>query len=270
MSLDARARTAVRELRDVTGEVAPTSGPQMVEQRLETRRRTRQAALAACCLAVVAAALGFAGGRLEPGRGATPVAPASPAPTAGCPDGAVTCLGERAYRVALPLPVEVTVPASFRDDLVATATTVEFYQDRENNDAGVTILEDAIPVAPDGSPTVRVGGGAAAAADWLTSRPFVRAGERVGVTISGLPGYRVDVVHRPGTPLPASRAMGPVALTFASGSWSAAVSPELRHTTYYLLDAPDGSLVVIWAWGTDGTADSLPAADELVRALRLG
>jgi hypothetical protein len=270
MSLDSRARAAVRELRDTTPTSATVPGSEMVEQRLETRRRTRQAALAAACLVVVAAALGFAGGRLEPGRGAQPVAPAGPSPTLDCPGGDVTCLGERSYRVALPHTVSITLPTSFRDDLVATATTVEFYQDRETNDAGVTVLEYAIPVAPDGSPTVRVGGGAAAAADWLVGRRFVRPTEPTRVTVGGLSGYRVDVVHRPGTPLPASRAMGPVALTFASGSWSTAVSPELRYTTYYLLDAPDGSLVVVWAWGTDGTAAALPAADDLVRELRFG
>jgi anti-sigma factor RsiW len=271
MSLDTRARNAVQELRHATahGDIT-TPGLREIPQRLERRRRSRRAALAVGSLVVVAAAAGFAGGRIQPDATIVPSDTPSVAPSEPCSDDVVTCLGDRTYRVALPVPVTVALPPSFDDVLNDHATNLELYNGGIYTGAGVTIMQLARPVEADGSAAVGAGTGAAAVARWLAERPFVQPTTPREATVGGLPGYRVDVVHRPGADLPATKGTGAVALAFRSDGFTAAVSPELRYATFYVLDAPDGSLIVIWSWTNDGPATELASNEAVIDDLRFG
>lgn len=272
MSIDARARSAVRELREAAP-VAVTTGSllQEIANRHDIRRRQRRAGFAVIALVVVAIAAGFAAGRAAPGQAVPPAGgPGVRVSTPECGTGTVTCLGPRTYRVALPLPVTMTLPQSFGDNINDSATTVEVYNRPGHDDAGVTIFEAASSVAADGGAAFEAGIRARDVATWLSRRPFVQPTTPSPASVGGLAGYRVDMVLRPGASLPATKAGNPAALVFSSGAWSAAVSRDLRSSTYYLVNAPSGQLIVIWSWTWDGTAKDLTSHAAYIDTLQFG
>ena len=126
-------------------------------------------------------------------------------PPPSCAGGpTVTCVGANRYRVALTVPVTVTVPANFQPGLqVFNATTIEDYQTGNIANTGVTVQEDAVPRRNDASETRDPAAGTTAQsmATWLAHRPFAVPTTVVRTTVQGKPAYQVDIVLKKGAPL---------------------------------------------------------------------
>ncbi len=171
--------------------------------------------------------------------------------SSACPGApTVTCLGGNRYRVALTVPVTVTVPANFQPELqVFGANTIEDYQTGNIGNTGVTVQENAVPSRNDASGTRDPAAGTTAQsmADWLAHRPFAVPTAVVRTTVGGKPAYQVDVVLKKGAPLRSMHNTDPAAPTFGSGmaAWG---TLKARYT---LLDVPGAGVTVIWSWTFD-------------------
>ena len=281
MSIDARARSAVVELRDTAQRLAlPT--PSDVTRASARRRRARITMLAATCVGIVGVGL-MSGSRI----GASPdVHPAStPTPTVSATFGlacqlpGVTCSDGRIRAAGLlALPVSFApLPGMNTDDISPGGSTLELRRTTAGRTSGVTVFER--PVAVDGSPDRVVrsldGTDAAKAGVWLATRPFVRPTTPQVTEVGGLRAYRVDVSLRSGAVLPSFAHGSSAALTFITAGGfgtgtTAAVAPELRDTTYYLVDVPGHGLLVIWVWSVDGSAQDVAWMSSLVSTIRFG
>ena len=274
MSIDSRARAATDALRTIA---PPATRVGMMRQEMDrrrtSRRRGRVSGAVLACLAL--GALAVTVGRLTIASGPAPVTTPSPAPAPCVASLNVRCLPGRVIGVALPTPITMTMPTYFAADSVnVQPQSAEVYNNHrlEGSSTGVTVFENAVPVqwAKSDMRDPHAGTTAMSVATWLAHRPFVRPSLVQRTSIGGRTAYRVDVELQTGVALPAIKAGRPAALTFICGGWSAAVSQDLVTSTYYVLEAPRGRLVVIWSWTFDGVAPNLDSNQPLIDSLRFG
>ena len=272
MSLDARARSAVAELHRAAPHAGETSALlQRIPERVEARRRQHRAVAAVAALLLEATGAGFALGRVAPGGDVQPAGGPTPSPSyTACGSSTVLCQGGRSYRVTLPLPVTFTLPASFQDDGIEDDPYNVQMFNGEDTKGGVTVMETARPVRADGSAAPGAGRTAKEIATWLSTRPFHLPTTVRAAYVGGLEGYRVDVAIRPGAALPGQKADRPAGLTFESNGWTAATSADLHHSSYYVLDAPRDSIVVIWSWTYGGEVSDLVSNAKLIDTISFG
>ena len=255
MTLDARGRAATTDLRRATTQrVDPMIMLNELERNSRAKTRKNVIAAVAAAAALIAGGLFVAravGGTTEQRpAGGQPSTHASPS-CAGGPT--VTCVGANRYRVALTVPVTVTVPANFQPGLqVFNATTIEDYQTGDIANTGVTVQEDAVPTRNDASETRDPAAGTTALsmASWLAHRPFAVPTTVVRTTVQGRPAYQVDIVLKKGAPLLGMHNTDPAAPTFGTGmaAWS---TLKARYT---LMDVPGAGVAVIWSWTFDRSA----------------
>jgi hypothetical protein len=255
MTLDARGRAATTDLRRATTQrVDPMIMLNDLERNSRAKNRRNAVAAVAAAAALIAGGLFVAhavGGTTEesPG-GIRPTTHASPSCSGG---PTVTCVGANRYRVALIVPVTVTVPANFQPELqVFNATTIEGYQAGDIGATGVTVQEDAVPTRNDASETRDPAAGTTAQsmATWLAHRSFAVPTSVVRTTVQGRPAYQVDIVLKKGAPLLGKHNTDPAAPTFGTGmaAWG---TLKARYT---LMDVPGAGVVVIWSWTFDRLA----------------
>ncbi len=255
MTLDARGRAAATDLRRATTQRVD---PMVMLNELErnSRAKKRRNVVAAVASVAAAAAL-IAGGVIvaRSGSGTTQAPPGAGQPSthasASCPGApTVTCLGASRYRVALTVPVTVTVPTNFQPELQVFGTaTIEDYQTGNIGNTGVTVQENVIPSRNDASGTRDPAAGTTAQsmATWLAHRPFAVPTAVVRTTVDGKPAYQVDIVLKKGAPLLGLHNSDPAAPTFGTGmaAWG---TLKARYT---LLDVPQAGVTVIWSWTFD-------------------
>jgi len=274
MSIDARGRAATADLRRATVEdldVAAMRHDLVHAHRAQTRTRMVAAAAAVVLMA--------GGGALVASRlpGTAHSEPAAPAPTVtnACffPGALVECLDEFTYRVGLPVPVTITRPTTFSNDVAPiTPAEAEMYRNDVEN-TGVTVLEHAIAAQNTLAGVADPAGGtdARSYALWLASRPFVKTTTPRTTTIDGRTAYVVDATLRPGGHLGGSFNGAPAGPTFWPGDMNYfAVSQDLRFARYYLVDVPGAGVTVIWSWVYDGPAKNLAGNEALIRSLHFG
>lgn len=281
MSVDERGQSAVLELSAATRAI---SLPRVSDVRGSSmrRQRARVGSTAVVCAALLSVGL-LSATRIT---AATEAPPASvPTPTASatfglaCQFPGISCSAGR-----IRASGDLLVPLSFvptaglnTDDIAPGGTSLTVRRTQGGRVSGITVLER--PVAVDGvndrDVVALLGADAATTASWLATRPFALPTAAQPTEVGGLPAYRVDLTLRPGADLP-SFALGHAAgVTFvtvgdAGRDATTAVSQELSHTTYYLVDLPGHGLVVTWVWSIGGSADDVASMGELVRSLRFG
>jgi hypothetical protein len=266
MSFDTRARSAAEAASVSVRGVNPMTGLAEL-QRVDRSRRRGGAALAVGVLAaVVAGGAWFASSQLKAAAPTTPVpgATASHVSTAKppCDLPLITCLGGNRYRVALVVPVTVTLPSTFQGAWIVATSSLEDYRNDVPDGTGVSILEGMAPARDDASWTrdPTAGTTAASVARWLSERPFLRDTTLQQTTVGGRPAWRVTGQLKPGAALPAQKnGTGQIAPTFTGGGpdtpanrgyGGPGYAPNLTGD-YTLLDLPGAGLTVIWSWSTN-------------------
>jgi hypothetical protein len=268
MSIDELGRTAAADARrKATQEV----DPKMMLQQLHRTHRNRN--LVAVGVAVAAVAVGatllvrsdvLSADNQQPGVHA-------PSPAPFCPDGA-TCLGGNRYRVALPVPVTISLPSNFRNQEFNNIGTQAVENYRNDVNAGVTVMERVEPVKPDDSITRDPSGGstAHAMAVWLSHRPFVVGARVTSTTVDGMPGWTVSATMRPGTRATAQIGAERGVPTFADNASRSWFGPNLTSADYTLLDLPGGGVALIWSWTLDHNPAALAGNAGYVQGLSFG
>lgn len=271
MSIDDLARAAASDARRTASrEVDLTASLARLHR---TRRRRNVSSVAGVVVAVLAVVLG-GGALLSQRAGTTQVTPpgASQQPSgtgSGCyDDPAITCVGSGRFRVALPVPMTVTLPVNFQQHLsLLNTSTVEAYRS-DIGSTGVTVFENAVPVRYDASWTAdpAAGTSAQAMATWLSKRPFLANARVTPTTVGGRKAWRVSGDLRPDVTLPASKDGEPAAPTFLDGDATAAYSRTIIGE-YTLLDLPGAGVTVIWSWAVDHASQVLADNQSLVDGL---
>jgi hypothetical protein len=273
MSIDDLARAAATDARRrAAHEVDPT----IMLQRLHRKHRSQNVAATVAVLGLVTAVLvggvGLARDRPSDQRVNAPVATPGPSRAAACSDPLVTCLGANKFRVALAVPVTVSVPGNFEGAFRRFGTVaVEDYRS-DIDSTGVTVLENARPMRYDSSWSRDPAAGrtAASMATWLSSRPFL-AGARVTETaVGGRRAWRVTGHLKPTATLPAAKpGVGAVAPTFHAAGVSMGCNRTLTGD-YTLLDVPGAGVTVIWSWTLNGPRTLLAGNQAYVDGMSFG
>lgn len=268
MSIDEIARTATERL---SRSATHTLDPSDMLRRLHRSRRRRSSVLVAATLVVTLAVVGGVAAALEGGgRAELPAHRGQSARGSELPPfctGPVRCLGDRRLRIRITPSVTVTVPSTFRLEPVVNRAGVEFYRlDVER--AGVTLLQDAVPVRYDDSwkRDPAAGTTAHSMARWLAQRPFLRDTRLTPRQVAGRTAWLVTGRLRAGAVLSGARRAFPVAPAFASGSFTAGVAPMLPGT-FTLVDQPHGGVSVIWSWTNSSDRSQLVGNRPMVTAL---
>ena len=279
MSIDARGRLAVTELREAAEH---QSVPTLSDiARAGARRRQRRAgAVAAVCAGLLLAGIAVSG-RLTASPDLRPVTPPTPSPSFGlaCRAPGISCADGR-LRVfdVLPVPISfIPIGGVNTDDITPANATLQINRNVGTRSSGVIVFEHPTPIDPRTSAPAAglAGSGAADAAAWLAGLPFVAPTTVRSVVVGGHAGYRVDVTLREGATLTAFKAGQAAQFTFVTGhtsglDWSAAVSASLRSSTYYLVDVPGHGLVVLWVWTWQGSASDVDALTPLIDSIQFG
>lgn len=254
MSVDELGRAAGRAAR-----AAGTPDPELMLRRLHRQHRGRQIASVTAAAAVFAVLLA---GVVEVARPPAPPPASRPTPTASastdsaCNNTTIFCVGAGQLRVVLPVPATVTLPENFTDVVRLGDNSFEAYQ-IDVRFAGVTVLENAVPVRNDDSWSrdPRAGTTASAMAHWLATRPFLTGAEVSATMVDGRTAWRVTGALKAGAALravkPGEGAVAPTFIEFhAAGAYN--------HTTmgyngtlsgdYTLLDVPGAGVTVLWSW----------------------
>lgn len=275
MTIDARGRAATADLRRATTqEVDPMTMLTKLERT--SRARTRNSVVAAlAAVVVVVAGVIFMAHSPQPSQPISPAGtnPSSSRVTDNCPGGPITCLGGNRYRVALVVPLTVTVPPNFQGQLTnfgTNSTSLEDYRNDTGRNTGVTVLENAVPVKNDASWTrdTAAGTSALSVADWLAHRPFAFPTRVTTTTVGGRVAYQVSLVLKPGAPLVALHGSDRSAPTFAGQNTEMAAWGQLQGR-YTLLDVPGAGVTVIWSWTYD-KATVLAGNQAFVHGLSFG
>jgi hypothetical protein len=160
----------------------------------------------------------------------------------------VVHLGGNRYRITLPVPVTLRVPANFGRGFNLTRTAFDAYRS-DVDQTGVSILEHAIPVknAPLWVRDPSAGTTAASVARWLSHRPFLTHTEVTRGRVDGHDAWRVTGALKPGARLRAHKTLLPTAPVFRG------VAPRIGYqagvrSQFTLLDLPRVGLTVIWSW----------------------
>lgn len=274
MSIDDLARAASAEARKVARDV------DVVTRLQELHRTRRRRNLVSTVAAVLVGTVALVGGGFllarnphDPtGSGVTP--PASSGKPSGdnpCSDPAISCLGANRFRVALRVPVTVTLPDSFQGAFSLLGRGVLEDYRTDVGTTGVTILEDATPVKDDAtwSRDPAAGKTAQSAATWLVNRPFFVHATITQTTVGGRTAWRVSADLKPGAPLPAYKSGSAVGPTFVAGPATAAVGAHLVGE-YTLLDVPGAGVTVIWSWSQNHGTQLLSGNRVYVEGLSFG
>jgi hypothetical protein len=253
MNFETRAqREAQDALASVRGVSAMTRLAELKEQA-RTRRRASAVLTAAAVAVVMVAGTWLVATQTGASNAPPPAAPPSVETEQGLCGSGVTCLGNDRYRVDLAVPVSLTLTRDFVEELTFYPGDMTLDTYRKAGDAGVAVLEHAVPVKYDGSWTrdPKAGRTAESVARWLSRRPFLEDTTLTRTTLDGLPAWHVTGSLKPGARLPAIKA-GNAAPTFrTAGSGQAAYGRSLSGE-YTLVDVPGAGLTVVWSWTLSG------------------
>jgi len=281
MSIDARSRVAVAELREAAERQRVPAVSDIARAGARRRRRRAGAATTVVVGLLIVAVVGS--GRFMASPDVRPVTPPTPTPSPSfglaCRAPGISCADGR-LRVfdVLPVPISfVPIGGVNTDDITPANATLQINRNIGSRSSGVIVFEHPTAIDPStGAPaTALAGSGAAGAAAWLAGLPFVAPTTVRSVVVGGHAGYRVDVALREGATLSAFKAGQAAQFTFVTGhasglDWSAAVSESLRSSTYYLVDVPGHGLVVMWVWAWQGTASDVDALTPLIDSIQFG
>ena len=233
-------------------------------------------AVAATTLVLVALVLAVPWWRAHPlvppnHHGGASAAQPTPKASGPCANVLITCLGGHRYRVALPAPVIITLPANFQGAFALLGSGVLEDYRTDIDSTGVTVMENAIPVKYDASWSrdPAAGSSAASMARWLSQRPFLVHATLTQTTVGGRISWRVTANLKPGAQLPAIHGTGPVAPTFTGGPAREGYNNTLLGE-YTLLDVPGGGVTVIWSWNDSHNGQALAGNQTYVDDLSFG
>jgi hypothetical protein len=271
MSVDELGQAAARGVRGA----AATIDPDVMLRRLQQHRRRRQVAsmvaVAVSCAVVLAGIVELA--RPEAKPVASRPRPSATAPIDDrCNNVTIVCLGGNTFRVAVTVPVTVTLPANFGDLIRFGETSFESYR-TDLDSSGVTVMEDAVPVRNDASWSrdPSAGDSAAAMATWLSKRPFLSGATLTPTTVDGRPAWRVSAVLKPHAPLRAVKLQeGAVAPTFTNGNVTTMGYSRSLRGDYTLLDVPGAGVTVVWSWTLAPRSTPLGDNRPFIDGLRWG
>ena len=284
MTFDTRARREAQEA------LATVQGVSAMQQLVELKKQDRNRRRATIISATAAAVLVVGGGWLLAHQNAAPdtAPPASSETTDSQPttpaDGLctayVTCLGNDRYLVPLRVPVTLTLPPTFADELdfLTNSNGLSTYRKTSNPSApaGVAVLERAHPARYDASWTPDPDGGktAESMARWLSRRPFLEDTTRTRTTLGGLEAWRVTGSLKADANLPATgKSQGKVAPTFITMEGSKGVTASTAYWPglageYWLVDVPGGGVAVVWSLAPSN--DELAPNQALIDSLSFG
>lgn len=266
MNIDELARSAAHEARAVAANGLDPAGSLV---RLHRTRRNRMLGSTAAVAAVLAVAAGIAVAQTSHDAKIRPAHPSvSPAPR--CAPG-VTCLGNRRFRIWLPVPVDVTVPANFKTGFNYAPGAVDAYRS-DLDHTGVAIIEGSLQPVKDSIGLVRdpsAGNDARSVADWLSKRPFLKDTSVTRVSVGGRTAWRVDASLKRGASLRAHKIEVPIAPVFDSGGTPLGYGRELVGD-WILLDSPAGGLIAIWSWSDGDGRPALAANQAFIDGLSFG
>jgi hypothetical protein len=259
MSVDELGRAAASAARVTTA----TVDPELMLRRLHRRSRRRQIASITAATAVFAVVLAGVVVLARP-TAAPPTSPPTPRPSAStptasastdsrCNNDTIICVGANRLRISLTVPVTVALPENFDDIVRLGDTSFESYQ-TDIDSAGVTVMENAVPVQnTDGWSRDPSGGTTAATmAHWLAKRPFLTGAKVTATTVDGRPAWRVSAVLKPRAALRAVKLTeGAVAPTFTDGHETTMGYNSTLAGEYTLLDIPGAGVTVLWSWTLD-------------------
>jgi hypothetical protein len=280
MSIDDLAREAATDARRTTAaKVVPDEMLLALHHTDRQRRRLATgAAIATVAVLVAIAGITFVGGRTDKAQ-APPTTRRTPTTATGhgpCADPAITCLGSHRYRIALRVPVTVTVPHNFQTSFnINSRRELETYRSDLGNTGGgvgVSIVERAVPVRYDSSWTRDPSAGTTAhsMAVWLRGRPFLRNAALTRTTVGGRPAWRVSGQLRPGADLPAAKGgVGNVAPTFKGRSGTEGYNRSLTGD-YTLVQLPHAGVTVIWSWAFEHSRARLAGNQAYIDGLSFG
>ncbi|MFL6098515.1 MAG: hypothetical protein ACJ71T_01000 [Actinomycetales bacterium] len=249
MRVDELGHAAAGAARSATA----TIDSEMMLRRLHHRRRRQQTLSITAAVAVSAVLLA---GVVEVARPADTPAASRPAPTATsalddpCNEVTILCVGANRFRISLTVPVTVTLPENFEGIARQNDSSFESYRTDVHN-AGVSVLENAVPVRNDASWSRDPSAGttAAAMANWLSKRPFLTDVNLAPITVDGRPAWRVSAALKPRAPLRAAKLEeGAVAPTFTDGHNATMGYNATLRGEYILLDIPGAGVTVLWSW----------------------
>lgn len=276
MTIDDLARAAATDARrTAVRHIDPATSLRQLHRI--RRNRTRLSIVAAMAAAV--AFLAGAGALMTNDRTANPVnRPASsPTPTDSgpCADRAIRCLGGGRFRVALTVPVTVTLPANFQGAF--STRRKDLLEDYRNDieTTGVSVGENAIPVRDDASWARDPAAGATAAsvARWLATRPFLVHAALTPTSVGGLRAWRVSGQLKPGAALPAlkngSRMVAPTFKSAMDSNSNAGYATDLTGE-YTLLDVKGAGVTVIWSWTQGHGTRALAGNQAYIDGLSFG
>jgi hypothetical protein len=269
MSVDELGRAAASAARGA----AATVDAELMLHRLHRRHRGRQIASITAAAAVFAVVLA---GVVEVARPAAGPPATRPSPTVSgstdspCNNVTIFCVGTDQRRIVLPVPITVTLPDSFDEVVRLGDNSFESY--RTNIDAaGVTVMENAVPVRNDASWTRDPHGGTTAMdmANWLGKRPFLMEARVVATTVDGRPAWRVTASLKPAAPLRAVKLQeGAVAPTFTDGGETTMAYNRTLSGEYTLLDIPGAGVTVVWSWALHAPRSQLAGNRSFIDGLR--
>jgi hypothetical protein len=269
MSLDDRARAATDQLR---ASVTAGLDPDDMLARMHQARRRRVVARTVSTAAAVLVVAAVAGSALLLGDDDARTVPAHSTATGpgACTQPRVTCPDGHRIRVDLRIPLDVTLPSNFQDEVTTWGPqSVELYR-RDLEQTGVTVYEDAVPVRYDASRTRDPAAGTTAAsmARWLADRPYLTGTTLTQRTVAGRTVWHVTGSARDGAALPDRVAHNAAAVTFAVPGESVAwVSPVVTGS-YTLADQQGGGVTVIWSWryglGLSDAGEDRRVVDDLL------
>jgi hypothetical protein len=275
MTIDDLARAAASDARRTA---LGTVDPDLMLDRLHHQRRRQNAvsavAAAVACALVLAVGVGLLTHHRAENQVSAPVVTPTPTPTGDdpCTDPAVTCLGSDRFRVALPAPMTLTMPADFGEISHIATTTAEAYRN-DIDTTGVTVMENARAVKNDASWSRDPAAGktATSMAAWLSKRPFLVGANVAPTTVGGRKAWRVSGQLKPGAALRADKGgEGPVAPTFGNkDNIEMGYNDELVGD-YTLVDVPHGGVTVIWSWTVGHARDELEGNEPFVDSLSFG
>lgn len=244
--------------------------------QLHRTRRVRNVSWIVGAVAAAAVVLVGGGALVSEHLSSTPVVPSgiSPTPTdqgGVCKNPGIVCLGNHRFRVGLPVPVTVTVPANFEGALRLLGNGVLEDYRTDIGTTGVTVFENAVPVKDDASWSRDLTAGATAKsmASWLSKRPFLTAARVTPTTVGGRRAWLVSAELGPGALLPSIKDGRPAAPTFKNGGATAGYTKILTGQ-YTLLDLPHAGVTVIWSWSENHGAQALVDNQAYVDSLRFG
>jgi hypothetical protein len=273
MTIDDLARAAASDVRRAA---AADVDADLMLQALHRRRRSQNAvsvvAAAAACISIVLVGAVVVMHQQVQHQVSAPTVTATPTNDDPCADAGVTCLGGNRFRVALPVPVTLSMPADFGDLSHVTPSTLEVYRN-DVGSTGVSVVENAWPVKNDASwlRDSAAGRTAASMATWLSKRPFLVGATVTPTTVGGREAWRVSGRLRHGAALRAEKGdNGPVAPTFGNRENIEMGYNQTLVGDYTLLDVPRAGVTVIWSWTLDHPRTELRDNQALVDSLTFG